>query len=99
MSNHIQNATPLSQREVEQICATAWERAARINPMLLVTLNPDYVFPRLREMVRDCLSKGLSHAEICRHTANELLGSAAKNLQPNNADASPQSHRHEQSSS
>lgn len=71
------------EAEIDRILKAVWEAAARINPMLLATLNLDYEFKRLREMIRYCLTQGLLATEACEHTVNELLRSAT-GKQPHN---------------
>lgn len=70
--------------EVDQIFTDAWEAAARINPLLLAKLGPEYSFERLREMISDCLKRGLSAAQTRAHTVKELLHSAVADSQPRN---------------
>jgi hypothetical protein len=50
--------------------------------MLMAKLRPDYDFTRLREMIRDCLGKGLSAEETREHTVNELFETARSFSQP-----------------
>lgn len=72
----------LLYQEVESIVRAAWQTAARINPMCLVRLRQDYDFDRLRQMIRDCLDKGLSPTEIEEEAVKELLRSAGAKRQP-----------------
>jgi hypothetical protein len=72
----------ITEAELNDILETAWESAARQNPMLLAKLRPDYSFERLRELVRDCLAQGMSVAEVRDHALRELIRSAKEDRQP-----------------
>ena len=73
---------PLQEHEVEQVLKAVWETAARRNPMALVKMvNPLSAIDHMRQMISDCLGKGLSAAETCDHVAKELLNSATRNTQ------------------
>ena len=63
-------------RQSQDILSEAWTEAARVNPMLLAKLRPDYDFEKLKQRIRDCLDKGLSGAEVRLQIVDELLRSA-----------------------
>lgn len=84
-----QSSPPIDQTQIDKILTSVWETAARLNPMLLATLRPDYEFERLLEMIRDCLARGLSAADATAHTLREFLRSAGTNNQPHNKCDSP----------
>lgn len=89
---------PVDEAEIDKILALVWQAAARINPMLLTKLRSDFDFDLLREMIRDCLAKGLSAADACEHTVKELLRSASTDSQPpDNCDDAGQDQREGQS--
>jgi hypothetical protein len=73
---------PTDNKQVEVILKRAWGIVVQRNPMLMAKLRPDYDFPRLREMIRDCLAKGLSAEETCEHTIKELFETARTYSQP-----------------
>jgi hypothetical protein len=76
-------STPtINEAEVDKIMHSIWDAAARINPQLLAKLRPDYKFKRLREMISDCLEKGLTPSKTHDHCLRELLQSAAAGRQP-----------------
>jgi hypothetical protein len=69
--------------EVDQVLEAVWQTAVRRNPMVLVKmLNPNTAIEHLRQMIRDCLAKGLSAADTRDHAVQELLRSAVRNTQP-----------------
>lgn len=74
----------MDEKLVSRMLTSVWEAAARTNPMLLVKLRPDFSFERLRQMIRDCLAKGLSQATTHYHAVRELMRSATTNQQPRN---------------
>jgi hypothetical protein len=85
----------VAQSEIDQILKSVWETAVRRNPMCLVKMiDPNSVFKQLREMIRDCLTRGLSQAETCEHVLNELLQAAASGTLPRSRcdDAAARSH-------
>jgi hypothetical protein len=82
MSNDRKSASTPSKEEISKVLSDAWTEAARINPMLLAKLSQDYDFDRLRQMITDCLAKGLSALETRKHIVDELLRSARNNEQP-----------------
>jgi len=51
-------------RQSQDILNEAWTEAARVNPMLLAKLRPDYDFEKLKQRIRDRLDKGLSGTEF-----------------------------------
>lgn len=63
-------------RQSQDILNEAWTEAARVNPMLLAKLRPDYDFEKLKQRIRDRLDKGLSGAEVRLQIVDELLRSA-----------------------
>ena len=71
-----------SETEISSILELAWQSAARLNPMVLTKLRPDFEFESLRNMIRDCLEKGLNAKETCDRAIKELLRSASTNAQP-----------------
>jgi hypothetical protein len=77
MSNDAEHATSLSPRELDELLSTAWETAARLNPMCLMKLHPDLAFQNLRGMINDCLARGMSSKEMTAHIVQELLGSSS----------------------
>jgi hypothetical protein len=73
----------VAQSEIDQILKLVWETAVRRNPMCLVKMiDPHSVFKYLREMIRDCLTRGLSEAETSDHVLKELLQAAASGTLP-----------------
>jgi len=68
-----------SASEINDILSAAWADAARLNPLFLAKLRPDYQFNHLREMIQDCLVRGLSALETRQHITNELLNAAISN--------------------
>ena len=64
------------------ILDTVWAIAAQRNPMLLVTLRHDYAFGHLKDMIEDCIGRGVSVAETIEHAVSELLRTAAARTQP-----------------
>jgi hypothetical protein len=75
-------AKEIDGARLDQILTSVWETAARTNPMLLSKLRPDYEFSKLREMIRDCLEKGLSETETREHALKELFRSVGLSTQP-----------------
>lgn len=67
---------------IDRILKSVWDAAVLSNPMLLTRLRTDYLFDRLREMIRDCLAKGLSETETRLHTVKVLFQSANTGQQP-----------------
>jgi len=55
------------------------------------------VFKYLREMIRDCLGRGLSEAETCDHVLKELLKAAASGTLPRSRCDDAAAHSHSQS--
>ncbi|HET8671208.1 MAG TPA: hypothetical protein VFM05_11440 [Candidatus Saccharimonadales bacterium] len=70
-----------SASEINDILSAAWTDAARLNPLLLAKLRPDYDMTRLKDMIQDCLARGLSALEARRHVTKELLHAAISNDQ------------------
>ena len=84
--------------EVDQVLKSVWETAVRRNPMCLVKMiDPNSVFKTLREMIRDCLTRGLSEAETCDHVRKELLRAAASGTLPRSRCDDAAAHNHSQS--
>lgn len=77
MSHDAEHSTCLSSKELDAILSSAWETAARRNPMLLMKLNPDFAFQHLRGVIKDCLTKGMPPNEISAYVVQELLASSA----------------------
>jgi hypothetical protein len=71
--------------EIDRILNEGWQAAARANCMLLINLNPDRAFDHLREMIEDCLAKGLSAADTQEHVVKELLQAAASKRKPSSS--------------
>jgi hypothetical protein len=71
-----QTSPLINEAEIDKILTLGWEVAARKNPMLLAQ-KPGASLQKLREMVRDCLAKGISATIICEQVHRELLGSEA----------------------
>ena len=71
----------ITETELRKVLQAVWECAARTNPMLLAKLRPDYSFEHLRDLVRGCLAKGMSLAEVHDHAVQELLRSAIEDAQ------------------
>ena len=71
----------VQEQEVDQVLKAVWETAVRRNPMVLVKMV-DPAIEHLRQMIGDCLAKGLSAADTCDHAVQELLNSAIRNTQP-----------------
>src|SRR4026209_1967853 len=69
-------------RQSQDILNEAWTEAARVNPMLLAKLRPDYDFEKLKQRIRDRLDKGLSGAEVRLQIVDELLRSAGDSGPP-----------------
>ena len=61
------------ETEIDKIFASAWQIAARRNPMFLASFRPETALRRLREFVKARLSEGVSAADACELLANELL--------------------------
>jgi hypothetical protein len=61
------------ETEIDKIFASAWQIAARRNPMFLASFSPDTALRRLREFVKARLTEGVSSADACELLANELL--------------------------
>jgi hypothetical protein len=76
MSNNANHASSLSPREFDEILATAWETAARHNPMYLTKLHPDQAFEHLRTVINNCLAKGMTRSEVNALLVQELLGAS-----------------------
>jgi hypothetical protein len=73
--------------QVDRIFISVWEAAARFNPMLLSKLPPSYPLERLRKMIADCLTRGISEAKTHYHALTQFLRSAETNrLPPDNCD-------------
>lgn len=80
MSAHTTNV-PISHHinanEIDQLFTTVWEMAARQNPMVLVNMSdPHTAIEHLRDVVRDCLGKGLSAIETQERALKQLLNFA-----------------------
>jgi hypothetical protein len=73
---------PVDEAKIDNLLELVWQTAARLNPMMLTKLRADFDFDRLRDMIRDCLEKGLSETATCEHTVRELLRSARTDSQP-----------------
>jgi hypothetical protein len=87
-----------SQSEIDKVLKMVWETAVRRNPMCLVKMiDPNSVFKYLREMIHDCLTRGLSEAETCEHVQKELLRAAASGTLPRSRCDDPAAHTHSQS--
>ena len=71
-----------NNKEIEAILKEAWAIAIQRNPMMMAKLRPDYDYTRLREMIRDCLAKGLSPEATCEHAIKELFRTARTHSQP-----------------
>jgi hypothetical protein len=71
-----------NNKEIEAILKKAWAIAIQRNPLMIAKLRPDYDYTRLREMIRDCLAKGLSADETCEHAIKELFRTARTHSQP-----------------
>jgi hypothetical protein len=88
----------VAQSEIDQILNLVWETAVRRNPMSLVKMiDPNSVFKTLREMIRDCLTRGLSEAETCDHVRKELLHAAASGTLPRSRCDDAAAHSHPES--
>ena len=72
----------MASTEIESILKKAWDIAIQRNPMLMVRLRPDYDYTKLKDMIKDCLSKGLSVEKTCEHTVGELFKTAMSYSQP-----------------
>jgi hypothetical protein len=86
MNNNITNAPEphrqVQPHEVDEILQAMWEKAVRRNPMVLVKMvDPNTAIEHLRQLVRDCLGKGLSASDTCDHAVQELLNSAVRSTQ------------------
>lgn len=93
MPDAISSTTQPSASEINDILSAAWTDAARLNPLLLAKLRPDYDMTRLREMIQDCLVKGLSTLEARQHITKTLLHAALSNDQAHSeCDAPPDAH-------
>ena len=79
---HVPEEVGMASTEIEAILKKAWDIAIQRNPMLMVRLRPDYDYTKLRDMIKDCLSKGLSVEETCEHTVGELFKTAMSYSQP-----------------
>jgi hypothetical protein len=81
-TNARETRPPIQEHEVEQVLKAVWETAARRNPMVLVKMiNSHSAIDHMRQMISDCLTKGLSIAETSDHAAKELLNAATRNTQ------------------
>jgi hypothetical protein len=60
-------------------------------------IDPNSVFKYLREMIGDCLARGLSESETCEHAQRELLRAAASGTLPRSRCDDPAAHSHSQS--
>jgi hypothetical protein len=78
----MESAVTIDDADISNILELAWQGAARINPMVLTKLRPDFDFDSLRQMIKDCLIRGLSAQETCDRAIRELLRSAASDSQP-----------------
>jgi len=68
---------------IDQILKSVWEAAVRRNPMgLLNMVDPNSAFRELREMIQDCLAKGLPESETREHVLKELLQSSVSSRLP-----------------
>jgi hypothetical protein len=68
---------------IDRILNSVWETAVRSNPMGLVNMvEPNAAFSQLREMIGDCLAKGLPESETREHVLKELLQSSFSNRSP-----------------
>ena len=81
MSDASSSAYQPSASEINDILTAAWTDAARLNPLLLAKLRPDYDMTRLRKMIQDCLVKGLTALEARQHVTKTLLHAAVSNDQ------------------
>jgi hypothetical protein len=71
------------EQEVDKVLKAVWETAVRRNPMVLTQMSDLHTsVEHLRNMIRDCLAKGLSALETNEHAVKELLRSATQNTQP-----------------
>jgi hypothetical protein len=70
------------EAETDAILKRAWDVVVRRNPMLMAKMRPDYDFKQLKDMIRDCLEKGLSVDKTFEHTVAELLETARSYTQP-----------------
>jgi hypothetical protein len=64
---------------------------------LVKMIDANSVFKYLREMIRDCLNRGLSEQEARDHVLKELLQAAAAGTLPHSRsdnDAAAHSHSH-----
>jgi hypothetical protein len=87
----------VAQSDIDHVLKLVWESAVRRNPMCLVKMiDPASMFKSLREMIRDCLARGLSETETCAHVLKELLQAAASGTLPRSRcdDAAAPSHAH-----
>jgi hypothetical protein len=89
---------PIETAEVEQIFTSMWETTARINPMLLTRLSP-HAFERLRQMIRDCLAKGMTATATREHIVKELLRSGISSTRPRKTSDGPGARRGKPSAS
>jgi hypothetical protein len=62
-----------SSKHIDDIVNSAWQRAARTNPMLLAMLLPDKGFGRLRELALRELAKGYSASEVSDRIVHHLF--------------------------
>ena len=71
------------EQEVDRVLKVVWETAVRRNPMVLTQMSDLHTaVEHLRNMIRDCLAKGLSALETNQHAVKELLHAATQNTQP-----------------
>jgi hypothetical protein len=68
-----QSLLRIEETEIDKIFASAWQIAARKNPMFLASFRPDTALRRLREFVKARLTEGVSSSDVCELLANELL--------------------------
>jgi hypothetical protein len=73
----------LREDEIDRIFHAVWETAVHKNPMCLVKMiAPDSVFSQMRALIRDCLVRGISEAQMTEVVLKELLQSAASGKLP-----------------
>jgi hypothetical protein len=63
----------VTDREVETILNTAFEAAARRNPLLLYYRQPDALLGIAREVIRDCGERGVARDVIIHIVVDRLL--------------------------
>jgi hypothetical protein len=76
------------RQHVEEHLAAAWQEAARINPMLLASLDSK-ALDRLRGEIEQDLDRGVSADQLRHEIINRLFAVASSSQQAHSHEAKP----------